>query len=109
MKALLTINGDSYLIPKTTDLNKIIDLFQGVQRVRQKDLWGPDSARYEDGLHVSREVLADAPERVRVELVPDGDVVSRAEWDALEAAHAKRVAEFNAKQVTPAKNISAGG
>lgn len=98
MKAILTIGGESYLIPKTTDLNKILDLFQGVTRVRGENLWGPDDARYTDGFSISREVLDVQQSKIRVELVLDEDVCSAGEWQLLKDDHEKRVAEFKAKK-----------
>lgn len=98
MKTLITIGGDQYLIPKTTDLNKILDLFQGITRVRNEALHGPDSARYQSEWYQSKEVLDARPEKVRVELVHDDDVVTQAEFAAIKEAHEKKVAEFEATQ-----------
>jgi hypothetical protein len=105
MKTLLTINGEKYLIPKTTDLSKVLDLLQGIQRVRSETLYGPDDARYQSDWYESKEVLDLRREKVRVEIIHDDEVCTRAEFEIIKAAHEKKLAEFNAaqpKQALPA-------
>ena len=102
MKAILTIGGESFLIPKTTDLNKILELFQGARTVRNESIYGPDKARYEEPFYVNRTVAAAREAKVRVELLHDDEVVSHAEWAAIGQQHAQACAEFSAKELAVA-------
>jgi len=107
MKTLLTIGGQQYLIPKTTDLNKLLDLFQGVTRVRSETLYGPDDAKYQSDWYVNKEVMDARQEPVRVEIVHDDDVVTAAEFEAVKATHEKRCADFEKSQPKKALPVTA--
>ena len=74
--------------------------------MRNESLYGPDKARYEEPYYINRSVADINDAEITVTLVADAKVVSRPEWDALEAEHSKASLEFEAKQA--AQPVSAG-
>ncbi|MEI6076732.1 MAG: hypothetical protein WCS94_14210 [Verrucomicrobiota bacterium] len=104
MKTILTIGSDSYLVPQTTDLNKILDLFQGMKCVRNESLYGPDKARYEEPYYINRMVTEDHDTEVSVALIHDSKVVSRRSWNLTVEEHNAACAAFKPAVET----ISAG-
>lgn len=79
MKTILTIDSYSYLIPNGTDLNKVLEILRGITPVHGQYTSGVDNFE-------SREVLADRPAKMKVELVHDEDVCTREEWEKIKEA-----------------------
>lgn len=93
MKTILTIGSDRFLIPKSTDVSKLLDLFQGLTEVRGKTLYGPQGKlQFDSDFYLNRDVLADRPTKFRVEIVHDDEVCTSAEFAALEAANQRKIA-----------------
>lgn len=93
MKTILTIGGDRFLIPKSTDVSKLLDLFQGSTEVRNKTIYGPEGElQYDRKFYQSKDVVEDRPTKFRVEIVHDDDVCTEKEFADLEAETEKRIA-----------------
>ena len=105
MKTILNIGGNAYLLPKTSDLNKILELLEGIQPVRNEMLWGPDKACYAEPYYLSR-MVAGAECEISVSRLSDAKAVTEAEWVKVQERHAQACAEFNAKEL--AQPVSAG-
>jgi hypothetical protein len=103
MKTILTLNGNSFLIPNTKDITKLLEAFQGCTAVQSQTLYGPEGpARYDSAFYVSKYVQEVRPQPIRVEVVHDEEVVSWAEWESYKASHAKRSDDFQAKALAEA-------
>jgi hypothetical protein len=85
MKTLLGINGETYLLPDAKDLAKVLEVLKGIQPVRSKTVYGPDGEhRYsEEHGYCTKEVLDPNPARIKVEVVLDGEIVTREEYERL--------------------------
>jgi hypothetical protein len=93
MKTILTIGSDRFLIPKSTDVSKLLDLFQGLTEVNSKSIRGPEGKlEYDSEFYKSCDVLSDRPTKFRVEVVHDDDICTRAEFEKLEKETQKRIA-----------------
>lgn len=90
MKTILTIESYSYLIPNTTDVNKVLEILRGLIPVSGQYTRGDDDFQ-------SREVMADRPAKMKIELVHDEDVCTRAEWNKIEAEVAAKNKKPEAK------------
>lgn len=107
MKTILTICGESLLIPHTEG-SQLLNALKGAVRVHRATCYGPDEHRYDEDWGYAEALVAEGhPARMRVELVPDGEVLNQAEWTAAEAAAAKLAAAQAAKRATePAAALS---
>lgn len=95
MKTLLGINGETYLLPETKDLAKVLEVLKGITLVRNKTVYGPDGDnRYSEAHgYCVKEVMAASPAKIRVEIVTDGDVVTQEEFNRLLESSAKHLPE----------------
>lgn len=98
MKTILTIGSDRFLIPKSTDVSKLLDLFQGLTEVRNKTIYGPDGKKqFDREFYQNKDVLSDRPTKFRVEVVHDDDICTTAEFEALEEQTRQRIAQLPPK------------
>lgn len=101
MKTILSINGESYLIPKTTDPAKVLELLSGARKLRSEAHYGSEEHKYEEEHgYFDRKVAAEHPAKMSVELVLDDEVCTRQEFEALCAAADTREAQ-RGKTVLP--------
>lgn len=94
MKTLITVGNDTYLLPTTADIAKVIELMRGLRRVQSETIYGgpSDEERWKDECgYRNANVVEARTERLRVEVVDDKDLVERAEWDTLKAATAEKI------------------
>lgn len=104
METILTIGGDSYLLPKSEDVSKVLEMLQGVTKVRNKTIYGPDGELcYDEQFYRTAEVLEPRPLQFRVELLHDNNVMSQKAFAELEAETKKRIA---ALPPAPAKELA---
>lgn len=70
------------MLPEGTDLAQTVKLLKGATPVRHESHYGADDkTRYEEGHYFSAQVREHKPVAFRVELVDDGDVCTRDEWN----------------------------
>lgn len=94
MKTLLGINGETYLLPETKDLAKVLEVLKGIRPLKGRTNYGPDGDhRYDEAHGYLRKDVVQPPARLRVELVADEDVVTDQEFDRI-------VEQFEAVQKT---------
>ena len=97
MKTILTIGGQSYLLPDAADAATVLKQLNGAVRLDDATHYGPDEDRYGDG-YFRAEVKRTERERVRVELVDADELFSPAEWE-------KRCKEMDAQIAAKAKGL----
>jgi hypothetical protein len=87
MKTLLGIDGETYLLPETKDLAKVLEVLKGITPVRHRTVYGPEGEnRYSEAHgYCTKEVLDPQPARLRVEIVMGEDVVTQSDFDRLTA------------------------
>lgn len=107
MKTLLTIGGDTYLLPDTADAATILKQLNGAVRTTSETHYGPDNARYDGEHYFHACVKEDVRASIRLELVDDAHVLSRKDWDArcsaadLKAQNKDRVAAGQVQRLLP--------
>lgn len=111
MKTLLTIAGNTYLLPTGADAATILKQLSGAVRLKEETHYGPGDAtstRYGDE-YFSARVLGDRRESVRVELVDEADVCSQHAWEQRCAASNARIEAAKAKAVNVPVNVPVDG
>lgn len=94
MKTLLTIGGQTYLLPDSADAATVLKQLVGAVRVNNRTHYGPGETteeRYGEG-YFSAQVAELTRSGVRIELVDNDEVLSQAEWDRRVKAEEERLA-----------------
>lgn len=91
MKTLLTIGGNTLLLPQNSDPAAILKLLVGAQAGRHDCHFTKETQEHRNGIYLSAYVIPKVgTERLAVECVPDDEVCTEAEWQArIEAANAR--------------------
>ena len=100
MKTLVTIGSNTY-ITSESDLSKLLTLWRSLTRVSERVIYGPGEkteTRYDEELGYRRvQVMDPESERIRIEVLPDGEVITEDHFKRLAAEAEQRNAEW-AKQ-----------
>lgn len=86
MKTLLSIGGETYLLPDKKDMAQVLETLKGITPVRSRTLYGPDGEnRYsEEHGYCNKFVTAENQAKIKVELVLDDEVCTGKQFTELE-------------------------
>lgn len=98
MKTLVTIGSNTY-ITSEADLSKLLTLCRTLTRVNERVIYGPGektATRYDEELGYRRALVLDPePERLKIEVLPDGEVLTVKQFERLAAETEQRNAEWS--------------
>lgn len=93
MKTLLEVGGSTLLLPGNTDPSAILKLLVGAKVVRSESHFTKATKENRSGRYIHAQVIQEGRgERISVSCLPDEDVCTPAEWQALCDAE-NRIAE----------------
>lgn len=101
MKTLVTIGSNTY-ITSESDLSKLLTFCRTLKRVSEQVIYGPGEkteTRYDDELGYRRvQVVNPESERIRIEVLPDGEVITEDQFNRLAEETEQRNAEWSKQQ-----------
>ncbi len=101
MKTLVTIGSNTY-ITSESDLSKLLTLCRTLTRVSERVIYGPGEkaeTRYDEELGYQRvQVMNPESERIRIEILPDGEVITEDQFNRLAEETEQRNAEWSKQQ-----------